>query len=164
VLTAVMFALPVAGPLRWAVLPVLPVAVCAAVLAWLAGRRGVAPRQGWDAFLAFPVSSVVAAALGTMLVAFWVHGSFPAGLAGWAETVGRVGGLLIGVGVACTLVRPVLLRVVLGVPLALFGVVVVGAGSTGILAVVYTIAATLWWGQRLWSLLRTPSGATGHAG
>jgi len=164
VVAAVTFGQSVAGPLRWALLPILPMAVCAAGVAWLAGRRSVAPGQGWDAFLAFPVSSVIIAGLGTVLVAYWAQSPIPPGWAGWADTVGRLGGLLIGVGVACTLVRPVLLRLVLAAPLAVFGIVVVGPGSTGILAVVYAIAATLWWGQRLWSLIRTPSAAPGHAG
>jgi hypothetical protein len=82
--------------------------------------------------------------------------------AGWSDVIGRAGGVLIGAGVACALARHWGLRVGLTVFLALFGFLVVGAGGTGVLAVVYAVAVTLWWAYRLWLLLRLPAN-TGYA-
>jgi hypothetical protein len=156
VAAGVYFALPVAQPLRWALLPLLPIAAVAAGIAWLA-RRPTTPAAGWDELLAFPISSIVVTTAGMLLLATWWLGPLPAALSGWGDTVGRLGGVLIGVGIACTLARNPALRAGLAVFLALFGFLVVGAGGTSILAVAYAIAVTAWWAYRLWILIRLPA-------
>ena len=145
--------LPVSAPLRWALLPLLPPAAVAVGIAWLA-RRPIDPARGWDALLAFPNSSTVVTAAGMLLLATWWTGPVPAVLSGWGQTLGRVGGILIGVGIACTLVSHLGPRVALAVFLAFFGFLVVGAGGTGILAVGYALAVTAWCASRLWMLQR----------
>jgi hypothetical protein len=91
VTAAVFFAQPITEALRWALLPILPITACAAVLAVLTRHRRTPP-QGWDAFLAFPAGSVVACTLGALAVAVWWQGPIPAWLSGWAGTLGRAGG------------------------------------------------------------------------
>jgi hypothetical protein len=156
VAAAVRCGLPVAQPLRWALLPLLPAAAAAAGIGWLARRRSE-PARGWEALPAFPISSTLLTAVGMVLLATWWIGPIPAALSGWGQTLGRVGGMLIGVGIACALVRHLGLRLVLGVFLAFFGFLVVGAGGTSILAVAYALAVTAWWAYRLWILIRLPA-------
>jgi hypothetical protein len=156
VAAGVFFGVPVSQPLRWALLPLLPTAAVAGGIAWLARRPRRAPR-GWDSLLAFPISSVAFTTVGMVLLAMWWHGPVPAVLSGWIQVLGRAGGMLIGVGIACALVRHLGLRVVLGVFLALFGLIV-GRG-TGILAVTYAVAVFVWAAYRLWVLIRPPTTA-----
>jgi len=161
VTAGVYFAVPVSDPLRWALLPVLPAAAVAAGIAWTA-RRPIRSPGGWDAVLAFPVSSVGCTAVGMALLVSWWHGPIPAGLSGVMGPLGRVGGMLIGVGIACALVRHLGLRLVLGLFLAVFGFLMASAGGVGILAVTYAVAVTAWAAYRLWLLLRAPDAA--HVG
>jgi hypothetical protein len=156
VAAGVYFGVPVSQPLRWALLPLLPTVVVAGGIAWLARRPRRVPR-GWDTLLAFPISSVAFTTVGMVLLAIWWHGPIPAVLSGWIQLLGRAGGMLIGVGIACALVRHLGLRVLLGVFLALFGLIV-GRG-TGILAVSYAVAVTVWAAYRLWILMRSPTAA-----
>lgn len=157
----VYLGLPVSGPLRWALLPLLPTVAAGAGIAWLA-RGPIRPPHGWSAVLGFPVSSVISTAVGMGLLAVWWQGPIPAVLSGWGSTLGRVGGVLIGVGIACALVRPLALRVAVGVFLAFFGFLVVGAGGAGILAVGYALAVAACWAYRLWVLHRLRATAPAH--
>jgi hypothetical protein len=163
VAAAVYFGLPVSSPLGWAMLPILPAAAVAAVIAWLAGRRP-APPQGWDRLLAFPISSILFTAVGTILLATWWHGTAPAPLVDWTDAIGRLGGILIGAGIGCTLVRHLALRASLGLLVAFFGALTVGVRGTSILAVTYASATALWWAYRLWFLLRLPIRPVPYAG
>jgi hypothetical protein len=158
VTAGVYFALPASQPLRWAVVPLLPAAVVGAAIAWTA-RRPARPPHGWDALLAFPASSVIFGAIGMLLLATWWHGPIPAVLSGAMEPLGRLGAGLVGVGIACALVRHLGLRLVLGSVLAVFGFLIAGAGGDGILAVTYALAVTVWAGYRLCLLLRLPADA-----
>lgn len=163
VTAAVYLGQPISSPLRWALLPSLPIALSAAAAAWLATRRRVLPpRQGWDAFLAFPNSSVITTAVGVVLVATWWQGPIPALLNGWSRQAAGLGGLLIGIGITCALVRRPVARIALSVPLALFGMIIAGSGAIEFLVVMYAVAVTVWWGRRVWQLLRTP-GPARHA-
>lgn len=152
VTAAVFFALPVSRLLRWSVAPLVPVVVCGAVLAVLAWRRQP-PRGDWDGFLAFPLSSSVPAAVGIFGVAGWWHGHLPGWFVGWESVVGYVGGLLVGVALACTLARRLVLRIGLTLLLGFFCMIVSRSGPQ-ILAVIYALAAATWWGQRAWALVR----------
>ncbi|MDT5042201.1 MAG: molecular chaperone HscA, partial [Actinoplanes sp.] len=76
VTAAVLFNYPIGALLRWALLPILPIAAAAgavAVLAW----RGGEPTRGWDNFLAFPASATLTASVGIASVSMWSHGRLP---------------------------------------------------------------------------------------
>jgi hypothetical protein len=75
-------------------------------------------------------------------------------LNGWASSIGVIGGLLIGVAVACTVVRHLGLRVAVAVPIGFFTSILSRAGSD-ILAVVWAIAVAGWWGWHAWTLAYT---------
>lgn len=164
VTAAVYFAYPVGHVLRWAVLPVLPIAAAVLALALLSWRRNESD-TGWNQILAFPVSSTLAISGGVVAIAIWYHQ--PLAILGSAnQSVGWIGGILIGVGVACTLVRPIAARAVLSVLLGFFTFVLSRSGPN-ILAVIYAIAVTVWCAHRVWAVARRPlprSAATGRTG
>jgi hypothetical protein len=150
VLVTVYLGIPATSPLRWTLLPIAPVALLAAVAAGLAARSRRYPVQGWDGFLAFPITSVLAGTIGMVLVQQAMK--TPS-----AGVMGRFGGLLIGFGAAAALVSPWVLRLIVGLPLGVVLAAIVSWRATGILAVIFTVAVTLWWAGRLWALLRSPA-------
>lgn len=150
---AVYFARPVGGLLRWAVLPLLPLAVCAALTAAAAWRRD-RPAGGWEGFLAFPLTSSVASGVGIFAVSMWWQGHLPAWLNGWQNLLGYGGGLLLGFALACTISRQLLLRGVLTVLLGLFCAIISRSGPD-VLAVVYAITVAAWWAYRAWATIRS---------
>lgn len=152
VTAAVFFALPLSRLLRWSLLPILPTAVIAAIIIW-AARRRLPPPRGWDAYLAFPASSIICTTAGLVLVATWWHGPIPPVMSGWWDTIGRFGGMLMGIGIACTVVRTLSLRIPLGLVMAGFGFLLIARGPS-ILSITYAVAVALWWAYRLWLLLR----------
>ena len=142
------------GPLlRWAFVPLVPLLVVVAAVAVLAVKWGRRPAQGWHDWLGFPVSSVVPAAVGMVLVDF-AYGDPLGGV--WGSVMGRFGGLLIGVGAVVAIVRPLLARLVLAGPVGVVTALITDAATTGVLAVVYVTAVTLWWLQRFWQLWQQP--------
>ncbi|MGN9912691.1 Hsp70 family protein [Phytohabitans sp. LJ34] len=147
------FRAPSGAYLRWALVPVLPLLAVVVAVAALAARWGRRPAVGWHDWLGFPVSSVVPAAVGMVLVDY-AYGNSAAG--GWDGLLGRFGGLLIGVGAALALVRPLLLRLVLAGPVGVAAAAITDWRTTGVLAVIYIAAVTLWWLQRLWQLWTGP--------
>jgi hypothetical protein len=154
---SVYFGLPVDPFLRWTLLPQVPIAAAAIVAAAVSTRLRRPPPNGWDAWLAFPVSSLVAAAAGTILIQV----SLSAPRYPWDETLmnlaGRGGGLLLGIGAALVATRPIY-RVIVAAPLAVFAAAIVSWPTSGILAFVYVAAVTMWWVQCLWRLVRAPAG------
>jgi hypothetical protein len=70
--------------------------------------------------------------------------------------------VLIGVAAARTLVRHPIGRGVLGLLLGFVALLLAGAGLD-ILAVLYALAATAWWGYRTWLLTRTRPAEPRHA-
>jgi hypothetical protein len=146
--------------LRWAAVPLLPIVVCAAVLAVLAWRR-MPPAAGWDGFLSFPLSSSVAAAAGTFAVAAWGLGHLPAWFNEWTQFLRYGGGLLVGAALACALARHLVARIVL-TPFLGFFCVIISRSGLGILAVIYALAVAAWWGYRTWTLFR--AGRTASVG
>ena len=153
VTAAVFFAKPVDGLLRWATVPLLPTVVSALVLAMIAWRRQP-PVGGWDAILAFPASSIVAAAVGTFAVAVWGLGPLPAWLNGWTQAFGYGGGLLVGAALACTLTGHRMVRIAL-TPFLGFFCAILSQSGLGILAVIYALTVAAWWGYRAWTVFRT---------
>jgi hypothetical protein len=162
VTAAVYFAKPVGGLLRWATVPLLPIAACAAVLAVVAWRR-MPPAGGWDRFLAFPLSSSVAAAAGTFAVAAWGLGHLPAWFNGWTQALYYGGGLLVGAALACALAGHLVVRIIL-TPFLGFFCIIISRSGLGILAVIYALTVAAWWGYRAWTLFRAgrtaPDGVT----
>jgi hypothetical protein len=151
---SVYFGLPIDPFLRWTLLPQLPVAAAALTAAVLAARLRRPPGRGWDAWLAFPVSSLLAAAVGAILVQIAMSAPrYP-----WDETLmnlaGRGGGLLLGIGAALVATRAVY-RVVIAAPLGIFAAAIVSWPATGMLAFIYVVAVTLWWVQCMWTLVQT---------
>jgi hypothetical protein len=151
------------GPfLRWAILPILPIAVAILLTAVLATRWGRIPATGWHVWLDFPAESVAFAAAGMVLVQLSVTASvFPSqqmvnGL------VGRLGALLLGIGVALVVARRPRYRLILAAPLGVFAAGIVTGGVTGVLACLYIAAATGWWWQRVWQLASRPRGLLPH--
>ncbi|WBB78584.1 Hsp70 family protein [Micromonospora sp. WMMD882] len=140
------------GPfLRWALLPVAPVVVCALVAAVVATRGWRIPAGGWAEFLAFPNGSVVTAAVGMGLVQYSLTADRWPDMVVWIDLAGRVGGGLLGVAVVTAVVGPLVLRLVLAAPVAVITAAVVSWRASGILGAVYAIAVTLWWLRRLWT-------------
>ncbi|MFF5293025.1 Hsp70 family protein [Paractinoplanes globisporus] len=135
--------------LRWSLLPLVPVIAAVTAIAWVSVRLRRVPVGGWDAFLAFPVSSVILVSAGTLLVQHSMRHPD-------AGASGRLGGLLIGVGIACAVVSRWVLRAVLALPLAVVMAAIVSWPGTGILAGICAVAVALWWGVRVWLLLRSP--------
>ncbi|MCA2216302.1 Hsp70 family protein [Jidongwangia harbinensis] len=154
--------------LRWAVLPLLPVTAVLAAMAWTLRDRQQALNEV-DAVLAFPASSIVFTTTGMLLVVVWWSVYLPPALSSIQPVLRILGGVLVGIGIACTLARSLPLRGVLAVFLAVFCVAVAGAGhrtlaltgGPGILALLYTGAVTVWAVYRLWQLTRLP--VTAHA-
>jgi hypothetical protein len=151
---AVYFAYPIDMLLRWALLPILPALGCVLVMAAITWHKQVQPYGGWDGFLAFPVSSIVATAVGTFAVALEWHTGLPWWANDWKDLIGYGGGLLMGIGITCALVRHLAVRIGLAVLLGFFSLIISRSGPD-ILAVLYAVAVASWWAQRAWSLART---------
>jgi hypothetical protein len=156
---SVYFDLPTGGFLRWALVPILPIAAAATVTAVLAARWGRIPREGWHAWLTFPVTSVVCGAVGMLLIQVAMTARVYPTHALANGLVGRFGALLLGVGAALALVRPARFRIIVAAPLAVFTAAIVSWPATGLLGVLYIAAATVWWLQQVWRLLRNPLAA-----
>ncbi|WP_416901344.1 Hsp70 family protein [Micromonospora echinospora] len=140
------------GPfLRWTLLPVAPVVVCALVAAVVAARGWRTPRGGWAEFLAFPNGSAVAAAVGMGLVQYSLTAERWPDMVLWIDLAGRVGGGLLGAATVMAVVGPLVLRLVLAAPVAVIAAAIVSWRASGILGAVYAIAVTLWWLRRLWT-------------
>jgi hypothetical protein len=150
---SVYFDLPTGAFLRWALLPILPIAAAAVVTAVLATRWGRVPPEGWHAWLNFPVASVLCAAVGMLLVQVAMTARAYPSHALANGLAGRFGALLLGVGAALALVRSARYRVIVAAPLAVFTAAIVSWPATGMLGVMYIAAVTVWWLQQVWRLL-----------
>jgi hypothetical protein len=155
VTAAVFLNQPVGDLMRWALLPILPISASAAAVAVLAWRRAATPTGGWDGFLTFPATAMITATVGILAVSMWWYGPAPWWLNGWTTGIGLLGGVLIGVAVACTLVRHPVARLALAVPLALFTTIISRTGPD-IVAVIWAVAVAAWWIWHGWTLIRTP--------
>ncbi|SCF42757.1 Hsp70 protein [Micromonospora matsumotoense] len=158
VIAAQYLKMPVGPFLRWALLPLAPVAVLALIAAVVAARQWRTPPGGWSALLSFPASSVLTAAVGIGLVQYSMTADRWPDMVFWIDLSGRVGGLLLGIGTVMALVRPWALRLVLGAPLAVITSAITAPRMTGTLAGIYATAVAVWWVYRLWTrLVRTPA-------
>jgi hypothetical protein len=145
------------GPfVRWAVLPAVPVAAVAAATGLLTTRLRRPPAGGWHAWLSFPTGSTVCAAAGMALVQAAMSTRVPPSFGLLVDAGARVGGLLLGIGAVLALVARPIHRVIVGAPAAVFTTAIVSAATTGILGIIYTSAAAVWWVRCLWSLAYLP--------
>ncbi|MFC3504089.1 Hsp70 family protein [Micromonospora krabiensis] len=147
---------PVGRFLSWALWPIAPIVVMAVAMAVVAARQWRAPHGGWSALLAAPTGSVVAAALGMGLIQYSLTADRWPDLVLWIDIAGRVGGLLLGVGVAMAVVGPLMFRIILAAPLAVIAAAIVSSRAAGVLAVIYAIAVAMWWAARLWTRILRP--------
>ncbi|MFI2663415.1 Hsp70 family protein [Micromonospora carbonacea] len=158
VVAAQYLGMPVGPFLRWALLPVTPIVGLALVAAILAALQWRTPSGGWSALLSFPTGSVLAAAIGMGLVQYSMTADRWPDMVLFIEVAGRVGGLLIGIGAVMALIRPWLLRLVIGAPLAVITAAITSYRMLGVLAGIYATAVAMWWVYRLWTrLVRTPA-------
>ncbi|MGC4808731.1 Hsp70 family protein [Micromonospora sp. DT233] len=162
VVASLYYRLEVGPFLRWALLPIAPTVIVAAVMALVAARQWRTPRGGWSDFLAFPLSPLITAAAGMALMAYFVTAERPPDLVLWIDLAGRIGGFLIGVGIVTTVVSPMVLRLILGAPVAIICAVIVNWRAIGILGVAYAIAVAAWWIGRLWNRVLRANGPAPH--
>jgi hypothetical protein len=144
----------VSSGLRWALLPQLPTVAVVVLLAVIATRGGRMPTQGWQQLLRFPAASTVLVTAGLAMTEF----SAPRAtgmLAVLLSLMGIVGGLLVGVAVACAVVHRFLFRAIAAIPFGLF-CAILPPGTGGVLGVMYTLAIAVWLGSRTWDLYRSP--------
>ncbi|MCX4387291.1 Hsp70 family protein [Micromonospora peucetia] len=146
------------GPfLRWALLPIAPVVVVAALMAVVAARQWRTPRGGWSQLLAFPTGSVVTAAAGMALIQYSLTADRWPELVLWIDAASRVGGLLLGVGVVMAVVSTPLLRLILAAPLGVISAAIVSQSASGILGVIYAAAVAVWWTRQVWARVIRPA-------
>ncbi|GLY96537.1 Hsp70 family protein [Actinoplanes sp. NBRC 103695] len=140
-------------PIRYAVWYALPIAVSAALLALLSWRRNLTPAEGWDGFLAFPGSSLIAVTLGIVIVSLPMVEGMPVWLNGWGPGLSYAGGLLTAVGAAAAITRHLIVRAVLGlilaIPLMVFARTYTGYKALG---VIYATAVAAWLITRMYAL------------
>ncbi|MCI4066154.1 Hsp70 family protein [Micromonospora sp. R77] len=146
----------VSGFLRWALLPLVPIVAAAAAMALIAARQWRVPPGGWSQLLAFPTGSVLTAGLGMALIQYSLTADRWPNLALWIDIAGRAGGLLLGVGTVMAVVSAPILRLILGVPLAIIAAALVSWPASGILGVIYAIAVAVWWLRQMWTRLLRP--------
>ncbi len=150
--------------LRWALMPLLPVATIAVLSALIINWRRVTPVCGWHAWLVFPPVSVACAAAGALLVQYSMVAPRYPGDGPWTAIVGHVGGAFIGVAAAVAVAESARWRVVLAGPFAVLVAAVVAYSTTGFVAMVYVLAVSAWWARRLWQLVRPLTPGAGGPG
>lgn len=143
--------------LRWALLPIAPVVVVATVMAVVAARQWRQPVGGWSQVLAFPTGSVVCAAAGMALIQYSLTAERWPDLVLWIDAAGRVGGLLLGVGVVMAVVSTPLLRLILAAPVGVISAAIVSQAASGILGIIYATAVAVWWARQVWARVIRPA-------
>ncbi|WP_435209089.1 Hsp70 family protein [Micromonospora sp. bgisy143] len=157
VVTSQYFGEPVGPFLKWALWPIAPIVVMAVAMALVAARQWRSPHGGWSALLAAPTGSIVTAGLGMGMIQYSLTADrWPDQLL-WIDISGRVGGLLLGVGLVMALVAPLIFRLILSTPVAVISAAIVSERAAGILGVSYAVAVALWWAARLWTRIVRPA-------
>ncbi|WP_221321729.1 Hsp70 family protein [Actinoplanes sp. L3-i22] len=133
---------PFGEPLQWALLPVLPAALLAAAVAVLIRR--LSP----PVIVEFPLVASLILSVGSVLFTLTVS------LGGLFEWASRLGGALIGVGIALLLFRIRVLQGISAVVLGVFGFFIADPRAVGVFGVGIGLAVAVWWGQRLLALVR----------
>ncbi|MFI7492939.1 Hsp70 family protein [Micromonospora echinaurantiaca] len=151
------FGVPLSGFLRWALWPITPIVVMEVAMAVVAARQWRTPHGGWSALLAVPSGSVIIAAAGMLLIQYSLTAERWPERVLWIDTAGRIGGLLLGIGVVMALVTPLVFRLILAAPLAVITAALVSRQTAGILGAIYAIAIAIWWAARLWTRIVRPA-------
>ncbi|MFB9238147.1 Hsp70 family protein [Plantactinospora siamensis] len=137
--------------LRWALLPVAPLAVLTILAAAVAARQWRTPRGGWYASFAVPTASVAAATAGMLLMQY----AFPAAI--WVDAdlipllAARGGGVLMGAALVMAITRAPILRLIVGLPVAVVSAAVYSEAAMNLLGVAYAIALAVGYAGRLWA-------------
>jgi hypothetical protein len=148
--------------LRWALLPLLPITATVAMTAWWVARWGRMPAGGWHEWLNYPVWSVCVATVGMVAVQTGLTAPrYPADEA-LVDLFARAGAVLIALAAVMVAVRRWRYRLILALPLAVVAAGIVSPSTTGVLAMLYAVAATGWWANRAWQLATRPRGALPH--
>ncbi|WP_172898764.1 MULTISPECIES: Hsp70 family protein [unclassified Actinoplanes] len=142
------FILPFTLPLRWALLPILPIGLIVVAIA-LRNRKRPGPPAG-----DFPMLPVLLMGGGDLLFSYTVTSRHLPWLHLWFLIGTRVGVALIGVGIAMLLLQIAVLRTIAAVTLGVFGFFIADFRLNNVLGVAVSLAVTGWWAQRLWALLR----------
>ncbi|MFC3988077.1 Hsp70 family protein [Actinoplanes siamensis] len=145
VAAALYLVVPFGEPLQWALLPVLPAALLAAAVAVIVRCRLSPP-----VIIEFPVVAAMILSVGSVLFALTVRAAPPPGV----EAASRLGGALVGVGVALLLFRITVLRGITAVVLGVFGFFIADPRAVGVFGVGIGLAVAVWWGQRLLACVR----------
>jgi hypothetical protein len=153
---AIYMAYPVARLLTWAVLPILPLILCVFAFAVFAAQRRLAT-DGPQPPLIFPISSVLTAAAGTAAVTAWWHTGLPAWANGWwGETIGYLGGFLLGVGIACAVTRHPVARIIATLTLSPF-LLLISRSGPDIPALLFAVALAISCARRVIEVASTRS-------
>ncbi|GAA3449704.1 hypothetical protein [Dactylosporangium matsuzakiense] len=174
-LISAYFDLDIGSPARWSLLPILPIVAAVLALASQVWRRPHAParpgdlRRPWLDWLRFPALASGLAAAGMVLIAYDETGAprllqplgwrleqlLPTAQDAIIGPIGRAGGACLGAAVAVLIVRRPLLRLLIGVPVALLIGTTAVWRTTGALAVGVGLAVAGWWAVRAaWLLIR----------
>jgi len=127
--------------LNHALIPAIPVAAAAFLIAALAGTIPAPAIPGWLAQLRHPLTAALLGTLGILAMRYAV--STPIG-PGLVSLIIRAGAATTGVAIAFTIVRDKLLRAMTAVLLAIGGLVVGTFGNNRAITLGY-IAAVIWW-------------------
>lgn len=156
VLAALFASLPLDSTLRWAVTPAACIAIVAVAVTLGTTRRRPGPSDASTetaGFQRFPVGATILATAGMLLIHYTLTTPRPPDLALYLDLGTRIGGLLIGIGAAFTLVKAPLLRLVLAAPWGLLTATIASPTTTGILATVFTLSVLCWCSYPLLNLL-----------
>ncbi|MET0494321.1 MAG: Hsp70 family protein [Actinoplanes sp.] len=158
---------PFGSALRWTVVPAVCVAIIAASVTAITAYRQPHPQGAIadkDARLRFPPGATILTTAGMLLIQYTLTTPRPPDLATYIDLGTRLGGLLIGIGATFNLVKALLLRLILALPLGLLTAAIVSTASTGILAALFTLTVILWCSYPLLNLLiTTPPPQTNRA-
>jgi hypothetical protein len=158
IIAALYSKVPFSSALRWTVIPAVCVAIIAASVTAITTYRQPHPqgaRADKDTRLRFPAGATILTTAGMLLIQYTLTTPRPPDLATYIDLGTRLGGLLIGIGATFNLVKALLLRLVLALPLGLLTAAIASTATTGILAALFTLTVILWCSYPLLNLLVT---------
>jgi hypothetical protein len=150
----IVLSVPDGAFLRWALVTPAPIAALATLTGVALVRDPVAPPRGWAAWLSLPHASIGLAAVGMFATQFALTAPGYPVLATAQTMLTFAGGALLGAGVAFALPLPPRYQIIAAFPVGLACAAIDASTTTGLLAGLYAIAVTLWWGRRLWQVTR----------
>jgi hypothetical protein len=148
ILASADLAQPVSPFLRWTLLPVIGLVVAGLAAA---AHAALTPADNVNrhSLTTFPVASTITGALGMALLQIYISTPVAPGWQLAITLTGRAGAVLIAIGASIALANTNLWRALIAAPLIIFAAAIVGVSATGYLAVIYSIAASIWWLKRV---------------